>query len=76
MDTALTKLEKKEEAIKENLDKGGPKATKWVELDSRTVLVNNVSVKHSLYFNVLRTFMKVNFAWSESKLFKAFYSNL
>lgn len=28
MDTALTKLEKKEEAIKENLDKGSPKATK------------------------------------------------
>lgn len=28
MDTALTKLERKEEAIKETLDKDGPKATK------------------------------------------------
>lgn len=49
MDTALTKLERKEEAIKENLDKGGTKATKQVELDNKTVLVNKVSVKHSLY---------------------------
>lgn len=40
MDTALTKLEKKEEAIKENLDKGSSKATKQVELDNKTVLVN------------------------------------
>lgn len=60
MDTALTKLEKKEEAIKENLDKGSPKATKQVELDNKTVLMNKVSVKN-LYFNVLRKFMKVNF---------------
>lgn len=38
MDTALSKLEKKEEAIKETLDKDSPKANKYVKYDKRNCI--------------------------------------